>query len=117
MASIDSARVDRRTLIVGGASVAAGAVLLKAPQAQATSVETAWTPALVAGRVTDDAVDVTSLDTHRRVRVGLSPDTIVHADLEVGSQVLIEGDDSADGAVAARRVIRGVFGERSDVRR
>ena len=117
MASIESARVDRRTLIVGGASVAAGAVLLRPSGAQASPFDGEWTPARVAGRISADAIDVTSLDTQRHVRVGLSSDTIVHADLAVGDQVLIEGDDSADGEVTARRVIRGVFGERSDVRR
>lgn len=118
MASIvESGRVDRRTLLVGGASFAVGGMFLRTSAAAASAGDTTWTPALVTGQASRDAVVVTSLDTHRRVQVGLGPGTIVHTDLSAGNQILIEGDDGLDGSIAARRVIRGVFGERSDVQR
>jgi hypothetical protein len=117
MASIvERGRVDRRTLLVGGASFAVGRMFLGAGAAAASTGDT-WTPALVTGEASGHALVVTSLDTHRRVQVGLGPGTIVHSDLSAGSQILIQGDSGRDGSIAAQRVIRGVFGERSDVQR
>lgn len=117
MASIvEPGRVDRRTLLVGGASLAVGGMFLRAGAAAASPGDT-WTPALVTGEASQDAVLVTSLDTRRRIQVGLNSGTTVKTDLSPGNQILIEGDDGLDGSIAAQRVIRGVFGERSDVQR
>ena len=113
---IESHRVDRRTLLIGGASFAVGGMFLRTGASAAFPGDT-WTSALVTDQASQEAVVVTSLDTSRRVQVALRPGTIVHADLSAGNQVLIEGDDGSDGSIAARRVIRGVFGERSDVER
>lgn len=115
--SYDSRGVDRRTLLAGGASFAAGGLFLSIGEANASSREPTRTLAIVAEQISATAVDVIPLQTNRRVRVELAPGAAVFAELAAGNGILAEGEERADGSIAAHRVIRGFFGERSDVTR
>jgi hypothetical protein len=110
-----STGVARRTVLIGGAAVVGG-VVFNTGEAVA-SPNRSWTPARVQGRATQHAINVVTLDTHQALIVSLDRDTITHADLSAGQEILIEGGKSGDGSLAARRIVRGVFGEFADVKR
>lgn len=117
--------VDRRTpSVVGtrrifliGSTAGIGTVLLGSHRAAASPQDKSWTRARVESRTTRRAVNVFSLDTGRSLVVSLSPQALVKADLSPGKQIMIEGDLVDSHTIAARRVVRGVFGKFSDIQR
>lgn len=118
--AFESRPFDRRTLLVGSASVLAGAAFLGTAEAEASSGEAAWTAGIVVAPPSRGSMDVKQLplETNHLLRVELGSGTIVHADLSDGKTILIEGDAANDsGAIAAQRVIRAVFGSRTEVER
>jgi hypothetical protein len=121
---LDTKRFDRRTVLCGGVSLAAGGILARPGEAGAHAGESAGTAARIAAHVSEDAVVVIPLATDHRIRIELAPGaTVVRdgaarlADFSVGEGIVAEGDQLVDGSIAARRVVRGVLGVRSDVRR
>jgi hypothetical protein len=115
--TFESRRVDRRTLFVGTASLAVGGVLVEAVGAEASASGGERTAAIVVAPASSGAVDVIPLESDRRIRVALDADTLVHAELESGSPILVQGSEESDGSIRAERVVRARFGVRADVDR
>jgi hypothetical protein len=113
--TFDSGPMNRKTLLVGGVSLA-GAAFLGVSEADASG-DDEWASGTIASEISDDAVDVTLLTTSDPVQVDLVKGAIINADLTPGATVLIEGSEREDGSIAAQRIVRGVFGVRSDVER
>jgi hypothetical protein len=109
-----SRAVSRRALLKGGTSAAVAGMLLSTDDADAASADDPWTPAVVTDPPASGAVGVTALDSGEQVEVDLDSDTAVRADLSSGNSIMVEGDSRPDGSIAAKRVVRAVFGQRSD---
>jgi hypothetical protein len=113
---LDSSRLDRRALLAGGASVAAGALFLGTGRAGAASRAASWVAGVVTAAPAGGAVTMTELPLGTRRVVRLAPGAVVRADLAVGETVLVDGVAADRGAsISASRVIPVVFGSRSDV--
>jgi hypothetical protein len=128
MATPSSARVsvDRRTVVVGGLSMAGGAWLLgRAQPGHAADGEESlgpWIAATAATGLRGNAFNVTLLDAggsggRARVEVGgaEAPPGLLAA-LRPGKEVLIAGEVGPDGTIVASRMIHAVFGDESDPR-
>jgi len=111
---LDSRRLDRRALLAGGASVAAGALFLGTGRADAASGAAPWIAGIVAAPPAAGAVTMTQLPLGTRRVVRLAPGAVVRADLAVGETILVDGV-AAGASISANRVIPVVFGSRSDV--
>jgi hypothetical protein len=119
-------RVDRRTVVVGGLSMAGGAWLLgRAQPGHAADGEESlgpWIAATAATGLRGNAFDVTLVDpggsdSRARVDVGgaeAAPGLL--AALRPGKEVLIAGEVGPTGAIVASRMIHAVFGDESDLR-
>jgi hypothetical protein len=131
--------VDRRTLIVGGASAVAAGVLapaVAAHDAGSAGVESALVPAKVTDHLSARSIEAAPIATGNRVRVDLAPGGRVGrgrdldaelGDFDVGDTVAIllppgggavDADEvGTDGALQAPGVVRLVWGKASDPRR
>lgn len=127
----DDMGVDRRRLLLGGATLVGGAGLVGAAVANASPDDpgpddpgeaTDTIPAEIAARVSPDTVEAIPLLASRRVTIEAVPGATVKGndsgrlgDFAVGEGIMVlNADRGADGTVAAQRVVRAVFGVRSD---
>jgi hypothetical protein len=117
MRHVHGGRLSRRTLLLGGASFAAGATFGSGEgQAAASVAEGEWTLGHVSAMRSANVVEVAPLQTDTRVVVVLAPDADVRASLAPGAAVVIEGQ-AGGGTINASRVVRGVFGTKPDATR
>jgi hypothetical protein len=114
---LEDKQMDRRTFVLGGASLAGGGILVGAANADAAAAGGEWIPAIVAAQISPTVLDVVPLQTSRAVRVVLAGDATVHSALEAGSTVVIEGHEAVGGPIRTQRIVRGVFGVKSDAER
>lgn len=117
---LEGHRFDRRALLVGGASVAAGVAFMRVGSAAADVGISPWTGGVV-DSVTGSNVVVMSempLQAQRTVSVLMTPTTGVRADISPGKTIMVDGTFSSDGsAITAQQVIPVFYGTRSDVQR
>lgn len=133
----DSSRVNRRSFIMSGASLAAGATLIAADKASAHHATedgpTNMFVGTVAAKPSGDAVDCIGYGTSDHVLVRALPDATVVvnrsgqvgqlSDLSTGQTILAMSTPDAaakadqTGELPAGRIIPCIIGKRSDVRR
>lgn len=114
-------RLNRRSLLVAGATIAVAGTGLRIAEANANEAASDWVLAVVKPRGSAFDLNVVLVDhpdqAARETGVDLKPGAAVTADLVAGEAVLIEGGRQPDGSIAADRVIEVVLGKRSDIKR